>query len=450
MFEESLHIARRTQFFILLSAVIFSVFALSVQPLNKLYNRALSQVETAISIEWDTYPTWVAEKFKQAKSEFDNPVTSQFYFGPDNPENPIEKALDMMDPFIQTHHLELQNRELLTELQGEINFANKMTFNAETILSKLTDPLTNSPLDIIRLTQSADALRNATMYSISRANTEQGVWETLYKAIVVNDRYKHELTATKVNFSANATLVEHELNNRNNSEELPWSTFFISIDADWITPDSAEGIAFNTKRGTVNRTDIEVEADKKPINQSSIVDWLAETYPGLGLSPEGQLSPFYGIEHVWREIADRPLSDAALYVHALAAEERRHNNQVNVFGVNIPAQLVPIAGPLTILILVCYLSRIITHIQVHAGKHGEVLSEFPWLVLNAKNIWWLDPLFSFFVFPVTTQYIIMSKLKDAGMWIQLGWIFTALTLLVGTRVWRQLNQLRMSKPGLCK
>jgi hypothetical protein len=447
MYEEALHIARRTQFFILLSAVVFSVFALSVKPLDKLYSLALLQVETAISIQWDDYLPWVEGKFDQAKTEFDSPVSSQFYFGSDKQASPIEKAFEMMSPFMKTHHKDLQNRELFKQLMGEINFANDMTFKAETMPSHLMDPQTNSPLDITRLTQSPSAQKEATMYYISRVNTEQAVWRSLYNSIVIYDRYNHAIAATEINFYANTGLVESDSKNSENLQSPPWSTLSIFIDGKWIETMSEEGVVLSVKEKYEEQIDIKVKADKKSINQSSISDWLAETYPALGQSSEGQLNPFYGIEHVWREIADRPLSDAALFVQALAAEEKRRNNQVNLFGVNIPAQFVPIVGPLTILLLVFYLSRMITHIQVHTSKHKEVLAEFPWLVLNTKHVWWLDPLFSFMVFPVITQYIIMTKLQNSGIWVQLGWIFTSLTLLIGVRVWGQLHRLRLSISG---
>jgi len=439
MFEESLHLARRAQFFVLLSAVVFSLFALSVRPTNNLYSLALKQVETAINISWEDYPLWLDEKLRKSEVKTLNETNPYLEFGTIN--TPIENAWENLIPYIKRHHKKVSNPELLISIYGEVYYNPHQAYFAEEVPTNMLDLKVLTPLDIVRFTQSQLAQTPATLYAISPENTHEALWQHVYLAAFFNNRYNHVLLASRLEVTASTSLSTGGSLKPKRSSQLVTAHMVVRVRGDWGDARSSDVHTLIESGQDTVFEDISVTPYSSKIPGTSILIWLQERYPALGASPDG-FHPFFGIEHVWREIANRPLTDSELYVQALAAEELSRSQQVTLFGVSIPAQLVPIVAPLIILTLMIYLSRMISHIQVHAEKYCEKINEFAWIVLHTKQLWWLDPVFSLMLLPIATQSAITLKMQDIGIWITFGWIATSISLLISIKILKQLGVLR--------
>lgn len=291
-------------------------------------------------------------------------------------------------------------------------------------------------------TYTEKANEDAEFYGVSLENAEQEVWRLIASnALELNRGSPPRVLATSVGYEGSAILRESNRREASSSEavENPICILRYRLNFDWI-----EDIPF--PRDRVLTDEIEFEPFSKKVAGTSISDWLKNEYPDLGQeNADGAFVPFVGLDHVWREIADRPLSDADLYLSALAAEERQRGDSVTVLGVTIPAPFLPIVGPLAILVILFQLYRLLSHIGQHSKQKNKnkVLSEFVWPVLHEKRFWWIDPLVTLVILPLLAQIIITYKLQSAEPFLlSIGWIVTIISIIVAILVWKQIGYLR--------
>ena len=444
MFQDALRLAHRVQQLVILTATVVSLFALSAVPVEDLYVRARTQIETAISIEWSDYDRWVKERLVPAKEsrelELQKRETFQIYSANDG-DLPIEEAWKRIEPNIITRIMRnsIPNYEALIELQVALDVSTIIETKWNDTPTHFASLDTTTPLDMLRYVKSARANQDALLISVSVEEAERVLWRTITETVLHVDRYSKTNLASEVRCKATADGVTS-----GEDDDIPMGQLYITIKGEWLARDVVKQPPYYEGIGRDESLEKKYVLDRREVPNTSIVTWLSVQYPDLGqINSDGKLVPFSGLEHVWREIADRPLTDADLYLSALAAEEKRRGVSVSMLGLTIPAPLVPIAGPLVIMLLLLHLSRLIAHIQHRASEHREELREYAWLVLHSNRGWWSDPLISLMLLPLLMQIFITLKLSYAEpIWINAGWLMTCFALLIAVRVWRQLSELR--------
>lgn len=444
MFQDALRSARGAQMFVALVAAIISLFALSVIPVEDLYTLARTQVATAVSIEWSGYEHWLEERLQPVRRERHRTLADRRAtqtFGGRLGERPIEDAWELLEPFIEPYLIygPIENRDMLATIRGELNVSVNTAARWNTTPSEFGTPVAVTPLDILRFVKSSAAREEAIFYSVSVENAEREVWRLIANLALVRHRGSPpRVVASSVEYSASAKLGNTSWEASSSKKvDPPIAVLHCRIDSEWINESRFQ-------RDRAAPYEVEFEPYRSEVSGTSIADWLREQYPALGkTNAEGHFVPFAGLDHVWREIADRPLSDADLYLSALAAEERRRGESVTVLEVTIPAAFLPIAGPLAILAILIHLSRLLAHVQRRSHLHMDEIREFAWPVMHAKRGWWIDPLVTLVTLPLVAQILITLKLRDAeSLWVYLGWLVTGIAIVVAIRAWRRIADLR--------
>lgn len=436
MFKDLLSLARRVHQLVVLTAIVVSLFALSAVPVEDLYAQARTQIQAAISIEWSEYESWVEEQMAPAKEKRDSELQKRRpyqVFSARSSDLAIKEAwnrINLHDPYWEQP---IVNREALVELIVVLNVGNMMRIKLNNTPTEFEKIGTTTPLDILRFVKSTEANQDALLISVSVEEAERVLWQTIAETILSRARGSARVVlASKVHYEVNATSGE--------DADVRMGLMYINIEGNWLTKSGS----YRGRGGRDEHLEQKFVLDRREVPDTSIVSWLSKQYPSLSQNYiTDEFDPFSGLEHVWREIADRPLTDTDLYLSAFAAEERRRSDSVSILGITIPAPLVPIAGPLAIILLLLHLSRVVAHILEHVNGHREDLREFAWLVLHSKRGWWAEPLFSFILLPLMMQSFISFNLRDAEpQWVNVGWFMTGFAMLIAVRVWRQLGELR--------
>lgn len=444
MFQEALQSARSTHRLVFTVATVIGLFALSVIPVEDLYTLARSQVAAATSIKWSNYENWVNGQLEPVEDERQKVLIDKQTYRSFGDEQPIEDAWELLKPFYEAYSVygPLTNRDTLETISGEINFAIDTEALWNAIPSDFGKPSEVTPLDILRFIKSNEANEDAEFYGVSLENAEHEVWRLIASnALELNRGNPPRVLATSVGYEASAVLRGSNRREASSSEEVenPICILRYRLNFDWV-----KDIPF--PRDQVITDEIEFEPFSKKVVGTSIADWLKNEYPDLGQeNADGEFVPFVGLDHVWREIADRPLSDADLYLSALAAEERQRGDSVTVLGVTIPAPFLPIVGPLAILVILFQLYRLLSHIGQHSKQKNKnkILSEFVWPVLHEKRFWWIDPLVTLVILPLLAQIIITYKLQSAEPFLlSIGWIVTIISIIMAILIWKQIGYLR--------
>lgn len=436
MFKDLLSLARRAHQLVVFTAIVFSLFALSAVPVENLYAHARTQIEAAISIEWSEYESWVEEQLGPAKEKRDRELQKREpyqVFSTESSDLAIKDAWNLIN-FNDPYRLQpIVNREDLVELVVVLDVGNMTRIKWNNTPTEFKNISTTTPLDILRFVKSKEANQDVLLISASVEEAERVLWQTIAETILFRARGSARVVlASKVQYEASLSLAE--------DTDFRTGLMYINIEGDWLTKFNS----YRGRRGREERLEHKFLLEQREVPDTSIVYWLSKQYPSLSQNyTTDEFDPFSGLEHVWREIADRPLTDTDLYLSALAAEERRLSDSVSIFGLTIPAPLVPIAGPLVIIVLLLHLSRLVAHILERVNGNGEDLREFAWMVLHSKHVWWAEPLFSFMLLPLIMQSFITFNLRDAEpQWVNVGWFMTCLTMFIAVRVWRQLGELR--------
>jgi len=334
MFQDALRFAHRLQQLVVLTATVVILFALSAVPVEDLYVSARAQIEAAISIEWSEYAGWVKKQLAPAKIsrelELQNREPFQKYSEKDG-DLPIEEAWKRIEPNVISGIMRssIPNNEALIELQG--------TLDVETsIATKWNDPATHSmshdattPLDMLRYVNSTRANQDALLISVNVEEAEHVLWRTITETILHVDRYSSTNLASKVSYQATAGGVTS-----GEDDDIPMGWLHVTIKGNWLDRDVVSQPPYYAGIGRDEILDKNYALDRRDVPDTSIVTWLSVQYPDLGqINSDGKFVPFSGLEQVWREIADRPFTDADLYLSALAAEEKRR-------GVSVPGDYV--------------------------------------------------------------------------------------------------------------
>ncbi|TXS93007.1 hypothetical protein FV139_13740 [Parahaliea maris] len=447
MFQEALKSTRTAYQLIPFVSLILMVFSVSVIPTGELYTQASRQIKTALGIDWSAYRQWAEralepyqEQKRQTIQETD-PV--EVYGGRQSDTQPIEAAWQLLNTHFPLFRPEVTQRDALETVVIEMDQSIRTYIDTAAPEEGLGEFDVTIPLDIYRYFHSPEAQRDAVLIGPDAEKAKAAIWNSVGEKIIHQTRYEGPtLLASEVSIAANVLVEAVPITRVGGGSDESYRTVvhIKGFRADWLDPATApDWEAVQTRY---------VDAASQSIPQTSIATWLATAYPEMGISPQEEgFVPFGGLEHVWREIADRPLIDADLYLNALAAEERRRGDKVTLMGVTVPAGLVPFAGPLALLYLQFNLLQLLLHVTRHAPRHREVLAEFPWPVLHGQRIWWLHPATCLVGLPIATQWVIALRMTDADpLWVNIGWVLTACSVACSLVACRRLVGLRSVVP----
>jgi hypothetical protein len=443
MLQEALQSARRSYQLVPLTAVIVIVFAISIQPTQDLYNRASEQVKTAMAIDWGSYRAWVEARAQPAvevrRQDMQRWPQVKMYGEQGRDTEHIEEAWKLLESNFHLYRPTVQRRQALRRVVVEMNVSNQVHIRHLMPPQDLGVYDNTTPLDIYRYYHSADAKRNAALLSPNMDAGFQELWNAIGSQIIYQTRYEGPtLVASAVDIAANILINPTGESAGGAGPDVPFQTVVHvkNFRVDWINPQGAvQADAFQT---------LTTQPNTDTIMDTSIARWLHDEHGGIGMAggPDN-FAPFWGLEYVWREIADRPLIDADLYLNALAAEEKRRGDKVTILGISVPAALVPIAGPLALLLLMVNLNQLLGLAIRYAPQHqGELLAQ-AWPVLHGRRLWWLDPAITLIALPIAAQWVISLRLTAAeAFWVNSGWFLTAGSVLLAIIACRTLIRLR--------
>lgn len=447
MFQEALRSTRNTYQLIPLVSAILMVFAISLIPTSDLYTLASRQIKTAMGIDWSAYPQWTERTIEPLRAQKRQIIREtdplEIFGGDQSDEHSIAAAWNLLSEHFSLFQPEVARRNALQTVVVEMNQSIETYIDSHTPEAALGEFDHTSPLDIYRYYHSPAAQQNAVLVGPDRDKARAELWNSIGQGVIHQTRYEAPtLLASEVSVTANVGIEALPLTRLGGGSDVSYRTVVDITDfrVKWLEPQTHTDHEYPQSRYT--------EASLEPVPDTSIAAWLEAEHPDIGITADDTgFIPFGGLEHVWREIADRPLIDADLYLNALAAEERKRGDKVSIMGVTVPAGLVPIAGPMALLYLEFNLLQLLVHVTGRAPRYRDDLVEVPWPVLHSQRGWWLHPLVCLIGLPIATQCVIALRMIDANpVWIGIGWALTACTTVCALIAGRHLVELRRVIP----